>query len=133
MMLGPGMMDWRVMGRTMCNPSAAGFAEWRFDRMASAIQPTDAQRLLLTDLKAASAKAAESISQACPRDLPQSPDARLDIMEKRLEVMLAAVKTVRPAFDAFYASLSEEQKSRLSSTGPRNWGWRQWLWPWNRS
>jgi hypothetical protein len=101
--------------------------------MESAIHPTDEQRLLLTGLKAASTKAVENISEACPRELPQSPAARLEVMEKRLEVMLAGVKTIRPAYEAFYASLTEEQKSRLSSIGPRSWGWRQWLWPWNRS
>jgi hypothetical protein len=133
MMMGPGMMNWRIMGRNMCDPSAAGLAEWRFDRVETTIHPTDEQRLLLTGLKAASTKAVESISAACPRDLPQSPAARLGVMEKRLEVMLEAVKTVRPAFEAFYASLTDEQKSRFNSIGPRNWGWRQWLWPWNQS
>jgi hypothetical protein len=133
MMTGPGMMNWRVMGRAMCNPSAAGLAEWRFDRMESAIQPTDAQRLLLQELKAASTKAVEDISQACPRDVPQSPVARIETTEKRLEVMLDAVKTVRPAFEAFYASLSDQQRSRLNTVGPRSWGWRRWLWPWNQS
>jgi LTXXQ motif family protein len=132
MMMGPGMMNWRVMGRTMCDPSAAGLAEWRFDRVETVIHPTDEQRLLLTGLKAASTKAVESISAACPRDLPQSPAARLEVMEKRLEVMLDAVKTVRPAFEAFYASLTDEQKSRFNSIGPRSWGWRRWLWPWSQ-
>jgi hypothetical protein len=43
-----------------------------------------------------------------------------------METMLAAVKTVRPAFDAFYASLDAAQKTRLDSVGPRNWGWERW-------
>ncbi len=133
MMMGPGMMDWRIMGRAICDPHAAGLAEWRVDTIERAIQPTDAQRLALTELKAASAKAADMISAACPRDLPQSAPARLEAMEKRIDAMLEAVKTVRPAFDALYASLNDEQKARLDSAGPRNWGWRRWLWPWNQS
>jgi hypothetical protein len=32
--------------------------------------------------------------------------------------MLAAVKTVRPAFDAFYHTLDDEQKSLLNTGGP---------------
>jgi hypothetical protein len=132
-MMGPGMMNWRIMGRAICDPHAAGLAEWRVETIERAIQPTEAQRLALTELRAASAKAAEIVSMACPRELPQSSPARLEVMEKRLDAMLQAVKTVRPAFDALYASLSVEQKARLDSAGPRNWGWRQWLWPWNRS
>lgn len=133
MMMGPGMMSWRIMGRGICNPQAAGLAQWRLDAIERAIQPTEAQRLALTELKTASTKATEIISAACPRELPQSSAARLEVMEKRLDAMLEAVKTVRPAFDALYASLSDEQKARLDSAGPRNWGWRRWLWPWNQS
>jgi hypothetical protein len=52
-------------------------------------------------LKAASTKAAETIAAACPRELPNSPVGRLEVMEKRLAAMLEGVKTVRPAFEAF--------------------------------
>jgi hypothetical protein len=47
-------------------------------------------------------------------------------MEKRLDTMLQAVRTVRPAFDAFYATLTSEQKTALNRAGPRHWGWRAW-------
>lgn len=66
--------------------------------------------------------AAEAISAACPKELSQSPVARLAAMERRLEAMLQAVKTVRPAFDSFYASLTDEQKARLAEAGPRHNG-----------
>ena len=122
MMMGPGMMNWRSIGRNICDPRAAGLAEWRFETIERTIQPTDAQRLALTELKAASAKAAERISAACPRELPQSSIARFEVMEKRLDEMLQAVKTVRPVFEAFYASLSDEQKARLDSGGASQLG-----------
>jgi len=38
----------------------------------------------------------------------------MEATEKRLEAMLQGVKTVRPALDAFYATLSDEQKSQTS-------------------
>jgi hypothetical protein len=132
-MMGPGMMNWRIMGRAICDPHADGLAEWRFETIERAIRPTEAQRLALAELKTASAKAAEIVATACPRELPQSSPARLEVMEKRLDAMLQAVKTVRPAFDALYTSLNDEQKARLDSAGPRRWGWRRWLWPWNQS
>ncbi len=124
-MMGPGMMGWRGMAG-MCDPRAAGLAEWRTQRIASLVKPTDAQKKALDDLRAASAKAAETIAAACPRDFPTNPSQRMELMEKRLEAMLTAIKTVRPAFDAFYNSLTDEQKARVNAAGPRRWGWRGW-------
>jgi hypothetical protein len=126
MMMGPGMMG-RGWGR-MCDPRAAGLAEWRVERIDRLVKPTEAQRKGLDDLKAASTKAAELVAAACPKDFPASPTARLELMEKRMDAMLQAIKTVRPAFDSFYASLTDEQKARLTTAGPRGWGWRDWRW-----
>ena len=124
-MMGPGMMGMRGFGG-MCNPRSAGLAEWRMQRIEQVLKPTDAQKAALTALRDASAKAAESIAAACPTEFPDNAPARLALMEKRMEAMLAAVKTVRPAFDAFYATLTDEQKTRLNTAGPRGWGWRGW-------
>jgi len=127
MMMGPGMMGWGRGGFAgMCNPQGAGLAEWRMERIERLIKPNDAQRAKLNDLRAASTKAAESIAAACPREFPAGASARMELMEKRLEAMLAAIKTVRPAFDAFYATLSDEQKARINTAGPRGWGWHGW-------
>jgi len=120
--MGPGMM----MGSAMCGPRGAGLAEWRIELIENAVRPTDAQRPALNELKAASTKAAEIITAACPRNFPETAAARLAFMEKRLESMLQAVKTVRPAFDAFEASLSGEQKAALNRIGPRRWTWWRW-------
>ena len=128
MMMGPGMMG-RGGGRGMgwmCSPQSAGLAEWRKERIERLVKPTDAQRKALDDLQTASAKAAQIVSDACPKEFPAGAPARLELMEKRMEAMLAALKTVRPAFDAFYATLSDEQKAKLDRGGPRRWGWRNW-------
>ena len=130
MMMGPGMMGWGGRGGMgmLCDPRAAGLAEWRMERVERLVQPTEAQKTALNDLRTASTKAAGEIAAACPRDLPASPTARMELTEKRLEAMLTAVKTVRPAFDAFYATLSDEQKARINAGGPRGWGWHRWNW-----
>lgn len=131
MMMGPGMMGWGGRGGMggfagMCDPRGAGLAEWRMKRIERLIKPNEAQRKALDDLRTASTKAAETIAAACPRDFPASASARMELMEKRLEAMLTAMKTVRPAFDAFYVTLTDEQKARINSGGPRHWGWRGW-------
>lgn len=130
MMMGPGMMGWGGRGGMawMCSPQGAGLAEWRMQRIEQVVKPTEAQKAALNDLRAASTKAAETIAAGCPKDFPASAPARLELMEKRMEAMLTAVKTVRPAFDAFYATLSDEQKAKLNAAGPRGWGWHRWNW-----
>jgi hypothetical protein len=125
-MMGPGMMGQRMMGGAFCNPQGAGLAEWRAETIERIVRPNDAQRSAFDALKSASTKAAEIITAACPQDFPSSPTERLALMEKRLGSMLEAIRTVRPAFENFYNSLSDEQKQKLSSSGPRRWGWRNW-------
>ena len=125
-MMGPGMMDRPQFGR-MCNPRSAGFAEWRLDRLERVVKPTDAQRAKFDEFKAASNKAAETVRAACSTDIPTTMAGRMEATEKRLEAMLQAVKSVRPAFEAFYATLRDEQKAQLSSDRGRQgrfWRWR---------
>ena len=118
MMMGPGMMRGRGMAGRFCSPGAAGFSGWRIAAIEQAIKPDEAQQKKLDEFKAASAKAAETMRNACPTDIPATPSARMDLMEKRMEAMLQAIKTVRPAFDGFYNSLTDEQKAKLNATSP---------------
>ena len=125
MMMGPG--NWtRGNMRAFCNPQMAGFGAWRLEQIEQIVKPDDSQRKAFDELRAASDKAAKTLSGACPDDVPQTMSARLALMETRMTAMLDAVKTVRPAFDAFYATLSAEQKTRLDSSRPRRWGWHRW-------
>ena len=130
MMMGPGMMRgqgmWGPGFGGMCSPRMAGLAEWRVDQIERVVKPTEAQQTTLKELRAASTKAAEGLAAACPKDLPKTSGERLAFMEKRMEAMLQAVKTVRPAFDAFYGSLNDGQKASLDEAGPRRWGWQRW-------
>jgi LTXXQ motif family protein len=124
-MMGPGMMDRQQFGR-MCSPRSAGFAEWRLDRLERMVKPTEAQRAKFDEFKAASNKAAETMRAACPTDVPTTMVGRMGAMEKRLDAMLQAVKSVRPALEAFYATLSDEQKASLNAGSGRErfWRWR---------
>ncbi len=123
MMMGPGIMG-RGAFSHMCGPAAAGFAEWRIDRLEQIIKPTDAQKAKLDELKTASTKAADIMRSACPTEFPKTVVARMEVMEKRADAMSQAIKTVRPAMEAFYATLSDEQKARLDSGSGHFWRWR---------
>ena len=62
-------------------------------------------------------KAVETLRGACPNTIPQTPVGRLDVMQKRLEAMIDAANTVRPALEEFYASLNDEQKAKFNRLG----------------
>jgi hypothetical protein len=128
-MMGPGMMGGRGFN-FMCNPRSAGLAEWRLDQIEQSVRPNEAQKAKLTELRAASTKAAESLTAACAGDVPSKATERLAQMEKRVDALLLSLKTVRPAFDAFYESLDADQRARMDAIGPRRWGWMNWRWRW---
>jgi hypothetical protein len=46
-------------------------------------------------------------------------------MEKRMDAMLQSVKTIRLPLEAFYATISDEQKARLDSPPRRGRFWRE--------
>lgn len=127
MMMGPSMMGPGMLwGPGMCSPRAAGLAEWRMEQIEQRIEPSEEQRAKLRELRDVSAKAAKVVAAACPTEIPSSPVARLELMEKRLNVMVEAIKLVRPAFENFYNSLSKQQQAELERVGPRDWGWQHW-------
>ena len=102
----------------ICSDDAAQLTNWPIERISEVVQPTDAQRPALDELRAANAKAIDMLRAGCPNDLPSIPTGRLAAMESRLQVMLAAVQTVRPALERFYQSLSDEQKARFNAIAP---------------
>jgi hypothetical protein len=82
-----------------------------------ALRPSEAQRPKLDALQKATAKAAEIVKAACPREIPGTPPGRLAAVEKRLQAMQQAVRTVRPAVEALYTALDDEQKARFNALG----------------
>src|SRR5262249_14510091 len=123
----PGMSSARYAARTnvserraaeVCSDDAAQLTNLPLERISEVVQPTDAQRTALDELRAASAKAIDMLKAGCPKDLPPTPTGRLAAMETRLQVMLAAVQIVRPALERFYQSLSDEQKARFNAIAP---------------
>src|SRR5262249_29945869 len=99
----------------VCSNQASELTDWPIGRISEVVEPTDAQRPALDQLRAASAEAVELLKAACPNDLPSIPTGRLAAMERRLDAMLAAVRTVRPALERFYLSLDDEQKARFNA------------------
>jgi hypothetical protein len=97
-----------------CGPNGGRMGEFMIGRIERVTQPTAEQRPGFDKLKEAIGKASETMRGACITERPVTPTGRLAAAEKRLAAMLDAVRTVRPALDAYYNSLTDEQKARLT-------------------
>ncbi len=104
----------------VCGENSPELTSWPIERISEVIQPTDAQRAALDELKEATSKAVDMLRAACPNDLPSVPTGRLAAMDSRLQAMLEAVRTVRIPLDRLYQSLGDEQKARFNAVVPSN-------------
>jgi hypothetical protein len=103
---------------SICGEQVPQLTDWPIERISQAVEPNEAQRAALDELKAATAKSIDILKAACPNDLPSIPTGRLSAMESRLQIMLQAVQTVRPSLDRLYQLLSDEQKARFNAVSP---------------
>jgi hypothetical protein len=101
-----------------CNAAQPGATEWPGALIERSVRPTDAQRANLTALQDAAAKAGDILKSSCPPADARTPPARLAAVGTRLDAMLQAIVTVRPALDNFYNSLTDEQKAAFDAIGP---------------
>jgi len=100
-----------------CKEQKPGLTNLPIERIEDAVKPTDAQQADLKGLEEATAKAVSIMQAACPDETPITPPGRLEAMEKRLQAMIEAANTVKPALESFYGSLSNEQKARFNRIG----------------
>jgi LTXXQ motif family protein len=100
----------------MCGDDTKEVASWPIDRIQQLVSPDDQQRMALNDLASASIKAAQIIKSGCPTSVAFTPTDRLAAMQQRMEAMKQAVDTVSTPLDAFYASLTDEQKAKFNAT-----------------
>jgi ABC-type transporter MlaC component len=108
----------RSISADLCSGQTAGLTDWPVERIAQTIEPNEAQRAGLDELRGATAKALDVLKAACPTDLPSTPTGRIEAMHQRLAAMLQAVRIVRPAMEKLYQSLNDEQKARFNALGP---------------
>jgi LTXXQ motif family protein len=98
----------------LCDPRAQSFVQLPVDRIEQTIRPTEQQKAAFDALKSTSVSAASALQASCPATTPANPVDRIDAVEKRLDVMVRAAQSVGPALDAFYATLSDDQKARFN-------------------
>ena len=99
----------------LCADQTAGVTDWRINEIAQIVEPDEAQRAALEELKTAMAKAVDLLKAGCPTDLPSTPTGRIEAMRGRLSRMLEAVRTARAPLAKFYDLLNDEQKARFNA------------------
>lgn len=117
--MGRGMGPGPMMGERFCQAKDP-LAPRLIDRISRTVQPTDAQKPDFDALSAAITKAEGDLKAACPTDAERAdmtPPGRLNLAEKRMSAMLAALRTVKDPFDALYAKLDDKQKDRIRWSG----------------
>ena len=105
----------------LCKQPGSGITAWPFAEIERKVGLNGEQKQLLADVRKAAADAAATFKASCPAEnmFPLTPPGRLQAMSARLQGTLDAVQVVRPALDKFYASLSDEQKERFNTLGPK--------------
>jgi hypothetical protein len=98
-----------------CSGDKAGLTALPIERIHEVVQPTGQQSAQIDALRTSIDKAVQTLENACPDYIPQTPVGRMEVMQKRLEAMIEAANTVKPPLDDFYASLSSEQKARFNT------------------
>lgn len=97
-----------------CKDGKAGVTGLTLERIEAIVQPTGAQEGTLAPLRDAIDKSEQRLNAVCAAATPQTPVGRLDAMQQRIETLLAAANEIRPALEAFYASLDSEQKAKFN-------------------
>jgi hypothetical protein len=105
-----------------CDAAQPNNADWPSELIERNVKPTDAQRASLAALQDAASKAADILKSSCPPQDARTPPARLAAVSARLDAMLQAVGTIRPALDSFYNALTDEQKAAFDAIGPERNG-----------
>ena len=104
----------------LCKQPGTGITAWPFAEIERKVGLNAEQKDLLDDVRAAAKKATATFKDSCPSEasFPLTPPGRLLAMSARLGATLEAVRIVKPALEAFYNSLSDEQKERFNELGP---------------
>jgi LTXXQ motif family protein len=98
---------------------ASADANALIERIERAIAPTASQRDALERLQRALAEGIERIKASCPATMPTTVADRLKTIQDRIWAMHDALLTIRLPFEAFYNSLSDEQRQQLQQEEPQ--------------
>jgi hypothetical protein len=73
------------LNSSLCVGQTAGVTDWRINEIAQIVEPDEAQRAGLEELKTAMATAVDLLKAGCPTDLPSTPTGRTPFQLSRLQ------------------------------------------------
>ncbi|HLZ02707.1 MAG TPA: Spy/CpxP family protein refolding chaperone [Bradyrhizobium sp.] len=107
----------KVPAEQSCTPP--GTLPWPKSEIEAKLHLNEWQRDELDVVQRMIGFATDTLNLNCQPDETLSPPARLATADARLDVMLNAIKLVRPALDDFFATLNEEQKAQFETIGAK--------------
>lgn len=109
----------KALARLCTSADGASAVDALMARIEQTVQPTEEQKAPLADLRSALQRSFEYIKAACPATRPLEPTARLDSMDDRIWAARQALLVTRAPIERFYATLTDEQKTRLNGQPPQ--------------
>lgn len=102
--------------RLMCSENGAKRLEAAMDRMDDRITLTDDQQALYDTFKSNALAAQTQYADSCVQGTRGADTDIVDRLETRqanMKALVAAMDTIIPSFEAYYDSLSDEQKAEM--------------------
>jgi hypothetical protein len=96
-----------------CAGQAIALKTMPFDLVSRTVQPNEAQRNALEQVRSRANEAAATLSATCPKDIPAELGHQLDRLGDALDSISVSLAALRPALGAFYDALDDEQKAHL--------------------
>lgn len=117
-MMGGGMMGGRGLDR-FCAADVGWVSQRMADGLTARLNLTDAQKPALAELRASAVRVAGEAKKLCA-DRPDTSTVpgRLAAAERGLGVANQAMAELKPKVEAFYATLTDEQKKQFDQMGP---------------
>jgi hypothetical protein len=100
-----------------CAMAGGNTAQGLIDAIASKVQPKGEQQASLDNFGKVSAQMEKMLSASCAQPLADSPLGRLDAADDQLVTINYATLNMEIALNAFYSTLSDDQKANFDAFG----------------
>ncbi len=98
-----------------CGGDSSSAIDWSIEQINRSVQPNDAQRDDLANVKQSFNAAAIDLDQHCPASAPPTALGRLETIEARLDAAWRTVLSMQVTLANFEAKLSDQQKGRFDA------------------
>jgi hypothetical protein len=96
-----------------CEQQAAELKNFPVDEIVEAVTLDDSETDALKKVQNAGIEVANRVAETCPAAVPANPADRLDMVDREIDGIGAAVKIMQPPLAELYEFLSDEQKAHL--------------------